>query len=429
MKKNSHFPMYKWCQDLFPICRSITGPGIKKTLLYFENLNKDFKRIKFKSKTKIFDWNVPLEWHIYDAYLEHENGKRFAEFKKNNLHIVNFSKNINKTMSKQELKKFIYINKQMPNAIPYVTSYYKKSWGFCMSYKDYKKMPEGNYKVIISSKFKKGFLDISHAILKGRSHKEIFFSSYVCHPSMANNELSGPVVLNALLTYIRKKYKKTKFTYRFVLLPETIGSIAYLSKYKNILKDRVFLGYVLSCLGDKGSFSIIENTNKNCNSTKQLRNALKGNKYNIYSYLERGSDERQYCSPNINLPISVFCRSKFHLYKEYHSSLDNLNIISQKNLQKSLEILIKLIDKLEKSDFPKNLITCEAKLSKRNLYPSLSKYDNKNPMNKKLKLRTNFLAYADGNRTTLEIAKLINENIKDVKKEQNILLKNKIISV
>ena len=187
-------------------------------------------------------------------------------------------------MSKQELKKFIYINKQMPNAIPYVTSYYKKSWGFCMSYKDYKKMPEGNYKVIISSKFKKGFLDISHAILKGRSHKEIFFSSYVCHPSMANNELSGPVVLNALLTYIRKKYKKTKFTYRFVLLPETIGSIAYLSKYKNILKDKVFLGYVLSCLGDKGSFSIIENTNKNCNSTKHLRNALKGNKYSIYCH-------------------------------------------------------------------------------------------------------------------------------------------------
>ena len=332
-------------------------------------------------------------------------------------------------MTKKELTKFIYFNKQLPNAIPYVTSYYKKSWGFCMSYKDFKKMPEGNYNVIISSKFKKGFLDVSHAILKGQTRREIFFSSYVCHPSMANNELSGPVVLNALLTYIKKRYKQTRFTYRFVLLPETIGSIAYLSKYKNILKNRVFLGYVLSCLGDKGNFSIIENPNKNCNSTKQLKNALKGNKYNIYSFLERGSDERQYCSPNINLPISVFCRSKFHLYKEYHSSLDNLKIISQKNLQKSLDILINLVDKLEKSEFPKNLITCEAKLSKRNLYPSLSKYDNKNPMNKKLKLRTNFLAYADGNRTTSEIAKLINENIKDVKKEKNILLKNKIISV
>ena len=185
---------------------------------------------------------------------------------------------------------------------------------------------------------------------------------------MANNELSGPVVLNALLSYIKKNYKKTKFSYRFVLLPETIGSIAYLSKFGDELKRNVFAGYVLSCLGDKGKFSLVKGPNQNCRSSKFLLNILKNKKFNLYKFLERGSDERQYCSPGINLPVSLFCRSKFHYYKEYHSSLDNLNLINQKNLQQSLDVLIKLINFFEKNNFPENKIMCEAKLSKRGLY-------------------------------------------------------------
>ena len=166
---NKKYPMYDWCRDLFNICRSITGKGIKKTLSYFEKINPELKRIKFKSGTKVFDWRIPKEWNIYDAYLEHENGKRFAEFKKNNLHVVNFSTKVNKVLYKKDLLKYIYTNKNLPNAIPYVTSYYKKNWGFCMRYMDLKKLPEGKYKAVIKSEIKSGNLDISHALIKGKT--------------------------------------------------------------------------------------------------------------------------------------------------------------------------------------------------------------------------------------------------------------------
>ena len=212
------------------------------------------------------------------------------------------------------------------------------------------------------------------------------------------------------------------------MLPETIGSIAYLSKFGDELKRNVFAGYVLSCLGDKGKFSLVKGPNQNCRSSKFLLNILKNKKFNLYNFLERGSDERQYCSPGINLPVSLFCRSKFHYYKEYHSSLDNLNLINQKNLQQSLDVLIKLINFFEKNNFPENKIMCEAKLSKRGLYPALSKFDSHNPLSERLKLRTNFLAYANGERTTLEISKIIKVDMRKVKKEEQILLKNKLIS-
>jgi len=237
------FPMIKWAKDLFPICRSITGEGTRKTLSYFTKLNPEFKRIKFKTGQKIFDWVIPKEWNIKDAYIEHESGKRFAEFKKSNLHIVGYSTPLKKTIPKNKLLSHIYTQKDQPNSIPYVTSYYQETWGFCLSEHQKRKLPKGNYKVIIDSDLKKGNLELSHAILKGNSKKEIFFSSYVCHPSMANNELSGPVLLNAIMLYLKSNYLKSKYTYRFVLLPETIGSIAYLSKFKKTMKKNIVCGF------------------------------------------------------------------------------------------------------------------------------------------------------------------------------------------
>ena len=253
--------MFDWCKGIISICRSITGDGLKETLSYFEKINPSLKRLKFKSGKRVFDWTIPLEWKIKDAYIEHTSGKRFAEFKKkNNLHLVNFSMPTKLKLDKKILLKKIHSHPKYKDAIPYVTSYYKKDWGFCLSQNE-KKLPKGKYKVFINSKFIKGNLDISHTLLKGKYKKEIFFSSYVCHPSMANNELSGPVVLNGLIKYIKKVYKKTNFSYRFVLLPETIGSIAYLSKYKNLLKKNVIMGYNLSCLGDDRAYSLIKGPN------------------------------------------------------------------------------------------------------------------------------------------------------------------------
>ena len=418
--------MYLWCKDLFPICRSITGKGIKDTLNYFEKINPSLKRVKFKSGKKIFDWVVPYEWHIKESYIQHIKTKRkFADFKKNNLHVVNFSEPVNKIISKKDLLKKVFIHHKNKNFIPYVTSYYKKYWGFCMSYKEKKKLPKGKYKVFVDSYFKKGTLDLSHSVIKGKNKKEIFFSSYVCHPSMANNELSGPVVLNALLKYITSKFRKTYFTYRFVLLPETVGSISYLSRYKNILKKNVFMGFNLSCLGDSRAYSIIKSPNPNCMSFEALHSVLRKKKnLKIYDFLERGSDERQYCSPNVDLPVVGYSRSKYGKYKEYHSSGDNLSIVSQKSLEDSLKILIDIVEACETCMYPKTTTCGEPNLSKRNLYPTLSKADTLNDL---LRLRKNLLAYSNGKRTIFEISRILDVDISKIIKEYKILIKKKLI--
>ena len=234
--------MIKWIHDLFPIYRTITGLGIKKTLEYFEKINPELKRIKFKSGTKVFDWRIPNEWKIEDAFIQHvKSGKKFAEFNKNNLHVVGYSTPMNTIMDKKKLMKYLHTSKKRKKAIPYVTSYYKKNWGFCISENQIKKLPPGKYKVYINSNLHKGHMDISHALLKGKSKKEILFTSYCCHPSMANNELSGPVLLNGIMKYLKRNYRKRNYSYRFILGPETIGPIAYLSKYEDILKKMLLL--------------------------------------------------------------------------------------------------------------------------------------------------------------------------------------------
>ena len=419
------FDMYKWCQDLFPICRSITGDGIQKTLKYFEKLNPSLKRIKFKSRSKVFDWTVPLEWNIKDAYIKHSSGKKFADFKKSNLHVVNFSIPKNKYIKKKDLIKKIHTLKNFKNAIPYVTSYYKRDWGFCLSYNEKKKLPDGNYKIFIDSEIKKGNLHLSHAILNGKKKNEIFFSSYVCHPSMANNELSGPVVLNALIKYIKTNYKKTKYTYRFVLLPETIGSIAYLSRYKSILKKKVMMGFNLSCLGDDKAYSIIKGPNKDDLSYKALYSILRNKKkLKVYDFRHRGSDERQYCSPGIDLPVVGFCRSKYGEYKEYHTDRDNLKLISQKSLEQSLEVLKNLVDVCEVSLFPKTQTFCEPNLSKRNLYPTTSTLFS---MTTDLKLRKDILAFSNGKRSIFDLSEILDNDVLKICSEIKILKKNKLI--
>ena len=426
MRHRSKLNMYKWCIDLFPICRSITGDGLKKTLSYFEKINPFLKRLKFRSGKKVFDWTIPLEWKINDAYIEHSSGKKFAEFKKNNLHLVNFSEPKKLILDKKNLLKKIHTHPKYKDAIPYVTSYYKKNWGFCMSQNEKKRMPKGKYKIFINSKFFKGNLDISHAVLKGKNKKEIFFSSYVCHPSMANNELSGPVVLNGLMKYVKEFYRNSNFSYRFVLLPETIGSIAYLSKYKNILKKNVVMGFNLSCLGDNRAYSIIKGPNGNDLSFYALNALLKKKKnYKIYDFINRGSDERQYCAPGIDLPVVGFCRSKYGEYKEYHTSKDDLKVISDKSLNESLAVLKKLVDICELSLFPKTKIFCEPNLSKRNLYPTISKY---NTLSKKLKLRKDIIAFANGRRSIFEISSILNTSIQEVYDEVKTLKLNGILS-
>ena len=402
------FPMIKWAKDLFPICRSLTGEGNRKTLKYFINLNPELKILKFKSGKKVFDWNIPNEWNIKDAYLQHESGKKFAEFKKKNLHLVGYSTPVNKTLNKKELLKRIFTQPDQPDVVPYVTSYYNKTWGFCMSEIEKNKLPNGKYKVFIDSSLKKGNLD----------------SSYICHPSMANNELSGPVLLNAILLYLKSTYKKPNYSYRFILVPETIGAIAYISKYFSILKKRVISGYQLTCTGDERAYTAVHTPNLNTLSDHAITSALIGLK-NVkeFSFKHRGSDERQYCAPGVELPVCSFSRSKD--YPEYHTDKDDFKIVTQKGLEGSFNVMKNIIDAFETGIYPRNVYLCEPNMGKRNLYTS--SISQKGVYAKELYTRKHLLAYANGKRSIFEISNILKIPLKTLLDQYKILKLKKVL--
>jgi len=419
-----NFNFTKCLKDLFNLNRSITGKDTLKTLNYFKKINKDLKIIKFKSGSNVFDWKIPLEWNVKDAFIKHlKTNKKFAEFKKNNLHLVGYSIPINMTLDLKDLKKKIYFHK-ISNAIPYITSYYKKDWGFCLTKNQFNKLPKGKYKIKIDSQLKKGYMNGAHAIIKGKSKKEILFSSYVCHPSMANNELSGPILLNAVLKYLKDNFKNTHYTYRFILMPETIGSIAYLSKYHKYLKKNVFAAFNLSCVGDGRNYSMIESRSANTIADKALKcQIIKKKKNNIYSFLDRGSDERQYCSPGIDLPMSTFCRSKFGEFREYHTSLDNLKLVNEKNLKESLNVLKNIIQSFELGLYPSTKVKCEPMMSKKNLYPTLSKVGNYSKYTKDI---MNFMAYSDS-RSIFDMSIITGIELEKIIEIYRMLVKSNLI--
>ena len=293
------------------------------------------KIYSIKSGTKVFDWKIPPEWSVSDAYIIDKYNNKIIDFKKNNLHLVGYSIPINQLLSKKKLFKNLYFLKKQKDAIPYVTSYYKKRWGFCISYKQFKIIDKkyslnDKFKVVINSNLKKnGFLNYGEIILKGKSKKEILISTYICHPSMANNELSGPIVSMSLINHFRKK--KLNKTLRFIFIPETIGSISYLNKNQKYLKKNVIGGYNLSCIGDERQHSCMFSKYKNSPSDEAIIEAyrsLKIKNYKVYSFLKRGSDERQYNSPGVDLKISSIFRTKYGNIK-YHSSLDDFNLVTR----------------------------------------------------------------------------------------------------
>ena len=416
--------MIQWMKDLWNYPRSLTGHGTRSTINYLRNINPELITHSFKSGTKVFDWEVPDEWNFYNAYIEHETGKKFAETKNNNLHVLGYSTPCNISLSLDKLLPNIYTQPDQPNVIPYVTSYYSNNWGFCMSENDKNNMPDGKYRVVIDSKKSPGVLELADLVIKGESDKEIFFSTYICHPSMANNELSGPVLSTALIQYIKSKYKKTKYTYRFVFVPETIGSIAYLSRNLEKLKNNVICGFNLSCVGDNRGYSHIESRMKNTLADRALKSALIGlNNVKTYSFLERGSDERQYCAPGIDLPFCGFCRTKYGEYPEYHTSADNFNVVVPEGLDGSFDVMKTIIDAFETNLFPSINVKCEPQLSRRNLRSNISQkgcYED-------ISLRSNFITYADGSHSIFDIANKINRNLRQVLNEARIIGKSGLL--
>ena len=419
-------------KKLYPLNRSLTGKGTKKTL---EILKKEFPKLvikRIKSGTNVFDWKIPDEWNISDAYVIDKYGNKIIDFKKNNLHIVGYSRPITKILHKDELIKNIYSIKNQPNAIPYITSYYKKRWGFCLSYNDKKKIIKNykrndKFKVVIKSSFNnKGDLNYGEILLKGKSSDEILISTYICHPSMANNELSGPIVSMSLINYYQK-IKKLKKSIRFIFIPETIGSIAYISANFLKLKKRVIGGFNLTCIGDDRQHSCMFSKYENSPSDEAILDAykkLKIKKYKIYSFLKRGSDERQYNSPGIDLKMSSIFRTKYGEYPEYHTSLDNFNLVTLKGIKGGFSVAKESINSLINKIIPKNTILCEPQMGKRGLYPTLSTKENKNTS----KNYMNFLQYADGNNSLEKISKIINLSSSKTKKIFIKLKSNKLIS-
>jgi len=414
---------------LFPICRSISGDGTYKTLKIIKKKFSNLKIIKFKSGKKVFDWKVPPEWNISDAYVLDKNKRKIIDFKKSNLHVVGYSQKISTYINKDHLLKKIHSIKQQPSAIPYITSYYKKYWGFCAS-DETKKIIKKNYnsndkfKVCIKSNFKNnGNIKLGEYFLKGKSKQEILISTYICHPSMANNELSGPIVAMCLMDYFKKKTLQKSI--RFLFIPETIGSISYLSKNLNYLKKNVIAGYNLTCIGDEREYGCMFSKYKNTFSDKALIKAYKELKikYKEFSFIENGSDERQYNSYGVDLPIASIFRSKYGTYPEYHTSLDNFEFVTLKGIKGGFNVAKKSIEIILKTIIPKTKIICEPQMGKRNLYPSIS---SKNNMHKSKKLM-NFLQYSDGKNDLREISKIIKCSHKEAMNIYKTLKQNNLI--
>ena len=415
-------------KKLYPLCRSLTGSGVRDTLKIVKKEFPKLKIKKIKSGTRVFDWAIPPEWNISDAYVEDKFGNKIVNFKKNNLHLVGYSVPTKKTVKKKELLKSLYFYKNQPSAIPYITSYYKRRWGFCVTFNEFKKIKKkysenDSFKIVIKSSLNnKGHLNFGELILKGQSKQEILISTYICHPSMANNELSGPMVSMGLIDYFSKK-KYLKKTIRFIFIPETIGSIAYLNKNIKNLKQNVIAGYNLTCIGDERQHSCMMSKYENSPADLALIQAYKNlhiKKFKIYSFLERGSDERQYNSPGVDLPIASIFRTKYGKYPEYHSSLDDFNLVTLKGVTGGFRVARETINIILNTIYPKYKVLCEPQMGKRDLYPLLSSKQNKGVSRKYL----DFLQYADGKNSLTTISNYIKLKLSLTKKIY-ILLKKK----
>lgn len=396
--------MYQLAKELFPIDRSLTGEGVRQTLAVLHRELPDLTVHEVPSGTRVFDWTVPKEWAVRQAYIEDAQGNRIIDYKDLNLHVMGYSSPVDRWVDLNELKQHIYVQKGQPDAVPYVTSYYVPRYGFCMSENQRDRLTPGQYHMVIDSELFDGSLTYGELVIPGREDKEILISTYVCHPSMANNELSGPVLAAALAKRAAAQTDR-KYTYRFLWIPETIGSITYLSTHLDHMKAHTIAGFVLSCVGDDRTYSYVPSRNGSTLADRAAQNVLSFHypEYKRYTYLNRGSDERQYNAPGVDLPVCVVCRSKYGEYPEYHTSLDNLDFISPQGLQGAYDVYSAILDAIEYNAFYRIKCLCEPQLGKRGMYPTVSKKDAYDAV----KSMVDFIAYADGRRDLIDISNTI----------------------
>lgn len=421
---------------LFPLCRSITGPGLRETLKIINEF-MPLEQFAEQTGTKMFDWQVPEEWRIREAWLKGPRGEKIIDFKDHNLHVLNYSIPVNKQLSLEELKEHLYTAPHMPDAIPYVTSYYKRRWGFCLPQNQFDRLEPGEYHAYIDSELVDGEINYAHAVLPGQTKEEVLISSYVCHPSMANNELSGPITA-AFLYQRLKQWPQRRFTYRFVLAPETIGAIAYLHRFGDHLKNSLHAGMILTCVGggDPLSFKKTRRETSPIDMVVEHMFAKGNHKGRLREFTPiNGSDERQYCSPGFNLPVGQMSRMLHSGYSGYHNSADTKEAMTIEALQDCVNQVEEILLALELDGYYINRYPYgEVKLDRHGLYPDMNNpqmwgYSSNQVVDARTQLNRVLimLNYSDGLHSLREIADKCGCSILQLKPVVDILLNKGLI--
>ena len=404
---------YAMMERLFPICRSLTGDGNRETLSILKEAVVGMAVHEIPSGTQVCDWVVPDEWNARSAWIEDEDGRRIVDFADSNLHLVGYSESVDRWMDLDELQEHLYSIEEHPDWIPYVTSYYKRRWGFCLADGVRRNLRNGRYHVFVDSDLTPGSMTYADAVLEGESDVEVMFTTYICHPSMANNELSGPCVAAALYDWLRGLPRR-RFTYRFVFAPETLGSVAYIDRHLEHLKARVVAGFNLTCVGDDKAWHYMPSRQGNTLADRAALNILNSMHPDFVrcSFLSRGSDERQYCAPGVDLPYCSVMRSMYGRYPEYHTSADDLSFVSREGLGGSIEFYQELVKALEANMTYRIAVLGEPQLGRRGLYPTISYAGSASDLS--TTVMNDVIAYADGTLDLFGISDAINAPMKAV---------------
>jgi aminopeptidase-like protein len=410
--------MHQFMTTLYPLCRSITGDGLRETLRQIQT-QIPLTLYEVPSGTQVFDWTVPREWNIRDAYVKNSQGDRVIDFRQSNLHVVNYSIPVHETLSLEELKAHLFTIPDRPDWIPYRTSYYKDSWGFCLTHKQLLELPEDQYEVRIDSTLEPGHLTYGEYYLPGEQTDEVLISCHVCHPSLANDNLSGIAIATTLAQQLSQVARR--YSYRFIFIPATIGSITWLSQNEAIT-DRIKHGLVLSCLGDPGTSTYKKSRRGDAEIDRAVLHVLKhaGADYQAIDFFPYGYDERQFCSPGFNLPVGCLMRTPNGKFPEYHTSADNLDFVQPAQLKDSLNKCLGILTVLEHNKTYLNQNPkCEPQLGKRGLYRAVGGPAGTG-INELAMLWT--LNLSDGTYSLLDIADRANSDFDAIKQAADALI-------
>lgn len=412
--------MHRLVSELYPICRSITGDGVRKTL-EIVGRHVPLKVHEVPSGTKVFDWEVPREWNIRDAYIRNGRGERVVDFRESNLHVVGYSVPVRKRMSLQELNDHLFSLPDRPDWIPYRTSYYNENWGFCLRHRQREAMEDGEYDVCIDSSLTEGHLTYGECLIPGETGGEVLISCHVCHPSLCNDNLSG-ISLAVHLAKIVAGWPARRHSYRFLFIPGTIGSITWLSRNESIA-GRIRHGLVVTCVGDAGRFTYKKSRRGDAEVDSAAQHVLRhsGYPFVVQDFSPYGYDERQYCSPGFDLPVGCLMRSPHGSFPEYHTSADDPDFVRPESLEASLEVYRQVLEVLEGNGVFVNLNPkCEPRLGARGLYGSVGG-------NSERKLDQMALLWvlnlSDGRHSLLDIGERANMPFREIKAAADALVR------